>query len=175
MDTNNAVKEDDARISEQNDWEKMESQGMNWYSFLIYFLLWAGAVINLINGFQLITGIEVTDLIEFSSFSALYSYFPGLKALDIVYGLLIVSLAVYEIVVRFALARYKKDGPRMLIRFYIANTVIPVAYLLIALAIVNVPLSAVISTRYVLSLVWSVVVIFLNRIYFKKRERLFVN
>ena len=47
---------------------------MNWHKFLVYFGLWAGAVLNLINGFLLLTGSHYGDEKEL-----VYYFFPKLK------------------------------------------------------------------------------------------------
>ena len=58
---------------------------MNWYKFLIYFMLFASAVINAIMGIMYITG-SVYSVYGGSGANAeeIYRYFPNLKTVDII-------------------------------------------------------------------------------------------
>jgi len=142
---------------------------MKWYMFLIYFALFAGAVINLINGFTMMTGAaygEMADLV--------YSYYDGLKALDMIIGIASIALAVLGIYTRFRLSGYYQNGPQMLLIVYIAGAVINIGYLVGMYAILPSDITAAISpVSYITSTITSCVMIGVNNVYFQKRSHLF--
>ena len=146
---------------------------MRWYKFLIYFGLFAGAVINFVNGIGYLTG-EIynmqTDGEVTSSF--IYSYFKSLQVLDIIYGLILLALAAFGIFIRQQLAHYKKDAPRQLLIMYGIICGIQIVYVIVQMMILNntAALPTMIGT-----VIGNVVGIALNYIYFKKRAHLFRN
>ena len=72
---------------------------MGWYKFLIYFALFAGAFLNVCYAVLYMTGsIYETEQIDPLT---VYSLYPGVKAVDIVYGILLLVLAVFMIVFSF--------------------------------------------------------------------------
>ena len=89
------------------------AMGMKWHKFLIYFALFASAVINLVNALQLITGLQYGDAAD-----AVYAMFSTLKVLDIGYGVILLATVVYTVVTRFYLAKFKASGPLMLMMLY---------------------------------------------------------
>ena len=60
---------------------------MGWHKFLIYFGLWAGAIINAIFGINYITGITYqSEGLDSTQIDNLYRNIDGLKAADVIYG-----------------------------------------------------------------------------------------
>ena len=81
--------------------------GMGWYKFVIYFQLFASALINGIAGIVALTGAHYegeADLV--------YTFIPSLSTVDKLYGIVLIALAVFAIIVRFQLAQFKKTGPK---------------------------------------------------------------
>ncbi len=148
--------------------------GMKWYKFLIYFSLFAGAVINVISGIPFLTGSIYDTSSGYEGTSDLvYAFYPGLKTIDVMYGIVALATAVLCIVARFALAKYKKSGPALLLSVYAVGIVISIIYFIAFKAIVtDVDLD---TSSIVSSMVSSVVMIIINKIYFDKRKHLFVN
>ncbi len=144
---------------------------MKWYKFLIYFGLFAGAVVNLINGFMIVTGSHYegySDLV--------YEVFDGLQALDVIVGLALIALAAFGVYTRFRLSGFCSNGPQMLLYVYIGAAVINLIYIIGAFSILPemVTESLDVST-YVASTVISIVMVFANKKYFDIRKELFVN
>ena len=150
---------------------------MKWYNFLIYFSLWAGALVNLGSGIAFISGYkENGGVFEYE----LYPYFDGLQFLDILYGILCFALAVFVVIVRFRLARLKKGAPLLYLLYLTVSFGTSIfydfTYLIILSQRINISseiahFAGTIIGRGIVVLI----LVFLNRRYFIKRESLFVN
>ena len=149
--------------------EEQQEMPMKWYKFLIYFALFAGALLNLVNGIRLLTGSAYGSDAYF-----VYSYFSGLKALDIFAGLFLISIAVFGIYTRFQLAGYKTNAPTMLLALYAGSVAYSLIYLIGIKSIVSsydmqyIDLSGVYG-----GIAGGIVMIVLNAVYFNKRKHLF--
>lgn len=143
---------------------------MKWYKFVIFFALFASAVVNVVNGFKLLTGAVYGD-----SAALVYAVFGDLKGLDTIIGIGMLALAAYAIFVRFQLTGYKKAGPKLLLGLYVADVALGLVYIIGINSILPemVAKNVDVSTLYV-SVATSVVCIIANYIYFKKRADLFV-
>lgn len=144
--------------------------GMGWHKFLIYFSLWASAVLNLFGGVSTMTGASYGEMKEL-----VYTVFSSLKALDMVYGLCLIALAVLCVVTRFQLAGFKKLGPQLLIGVYAANLILSIGYIVANSAILQVSVGELLNSSMVSSLAASAVMMVVNYTYYKKRADLFVN
>lgn len=145
--------------------------GMGWFKFLIYFALFAGAVLNLISGIQMLTGASYEghkDLV--------YAFYDGLQALDMLVGIGTIAVAALAIFTRFRLAGYYHDGPKLLTAVYVAVVALNVIYLIGLFAVVpNLSAEDLNMSSYISSTAVSAVMIFVNISYFNKRSHLFVN
>ncbi len=149
------------------------TMGMKWYKFLIYFALFAGAVLNLISGVSYLNGtFHDSELGYEGATKHVYLLYPGLKTADILYGIAIIIIAVLAVVTRFALAKYKKNGPTLLLVYYAVGVVAGAIYTVAAKCIIS---ENVDFTSAIISLGISVGMVILNKIYFDKRKHLFVN
>ena len=92
-----------------------------------------------------------------------YSLFPGVKAVDIVYGILLLVLAVFMIVTRFQLSGLKKNGPKIAIAIIYA--------VLISCTTDYMAFDASTVSQCVLPIVMAIV----NKVYFDRRKDIFVN
>ena len=149
--------------------EPLHQRPMKWYKFMIYFALFAGAVLNLINGFRYLTGS-----IYMGSQAAVYSSFPNLKTLDITMGLGLIALAVLVFVTRNALAKFKSSGPKLLTATYIVNIALSVLYYAVSMSILAISGASGI-TDLISSCAGTLVMLIVNRVYFKNRRYMFVN
>ena len=142
--------------------------GMGWFKFLIYFALFAGAVLNVIAAITSLTGAQYTYAGQNMS-EIVYATFPGLQAVDLIYGIVIIALAVLQVLCRFRLAGFYKNGPMLLVLIYVVNFVSSIIYIIACSTMVEgIDISSTIP-----SLVMSVVMAVVNYVYFKKREHLF--
>ena len=138
-----------------------------WFHFLIYFALWAGAVMNVSEAVQYFTGSVYMKLGV--TVDSVYRSFSDLKTLDLIYGFLLLALAVFRIYTRFSLAGYKANGPTCLYIMYGAEALAVLGY---ALCFSEITGSGVEASMWG-SLLMSVVMIVLNYFYFKKRAHYF--
>ncbi len=95
----------------------------------------------------------------------------GLKIADVLFGLSLISMAVFAIIVRNKLAKFKMDAPRYLNIYYIIVSSLQVAYGLAILGITDTNASA---TMGITSCVYAAVLIYINTKYFEKRQNLFL-
>ncbi|MBE6942139.1 MAG: zinc-ribbon domain-containing protein [Ruminococcaceae bacterium] len=147
---------------------------MKWFKFLIYFGLWAGAVLNiLLNGVMMLSGSQYGDA---QTVELVYAMFGDLKSLDTLCGILAIVVGVLGIYTRFQLAGFKKNGPMLLTCVYAGS----IAFTLIYIIGINSILPEYVLSEMDFSSIYgniagSVVMIFANITYFKKRAHLFVN
>lgn len=148
--------------------------GMKWFKFVIYFQLFLSALVNIINGFRISTGLHYG--VTSRQLDYIYNHFDGLKMLDVCIGICIVVLGVLALITRFMLSGYKKCGPSMYIGLLIANIVIGFIYIAAFYFIVSsVSPDVSISGDTFITLEINLTLLVLNIIYFKKRKHLFVN
>ena len=145
-------------------------QPMKWFKFLIYFGLFAGALLNLVNGSIQLTGEQYGGYKEF-----VYSRFAALQAVDIIFGILLILLAILGVYTRFQLSSYRRNGPTCLNVLYIANIILSLAYLIAASVLTQINIVELGGSSMIISLVISIFMVVVNTIYFKERSQLFVN
>lgn len=148
---------------------------MKWFKFLIYFALFLGAFVNLVFGFNYISGgIYFSQSNGQVTADTVYSvYGMGLKALDVIYGIVMLALAGFGIYTRSRLAKYKANAPMCVYVLYGAGTALTFVYNIALLAVTG--LNQIFTVNSITSLITAVVVILLNRKYFSKRASLFIN
>ena len=145
--------------------------GMNWYKFLIYFALIAGAVLNFLSAITYITGTAyISEYGEVGYQMILAEFGFGLRLLDYAYAAFAVYIGIRAIIVRSKLAQYKTEAPTEYIRILV--------YLFVARIIYLIGLSIVVGEFAFEDLIINIIVygifLALNRIYFEKRKFLFV-
>ena len=142
---------------------------MSWFKFLINFALFAAAVLNLYSAVLYLTGFVYEQ--AGSSAWRVYAYFDGLQVVDIIYGVLLVAVAVFCVITRFKLAKFKAVAPKLLTILYLANIALVVVYT-VAASIIFETFGA---SDLVVGVTGPLILLFVNRAYFKKRAHLFVN
>lgn len=147
--------------------------GMAWYKFLIYFALIAGAVINILYGFNYISGgIYFVETNGDVSAEQVYAYYgTGLQVIDVLYGLFLLAFAVLAFVLRHKLANYKPDAPKFVKIFYSISAGVPLLYSIIVALITG----QSIAVNAITSLIVGLIFLFANVKYFNKRAHLFVD
>lgn len=149
----------------------VQEMPMKWYKFLIYFSLFASAVLNLINGIGMLTGTIYQGQADL-----VYAVFDGLKGLDTFMGVFALALAGFAIFVRFQLSGYKKIAPRLLLILYIGVVVFDLSYIIgLGSVLPEMAMDMIDTTSFYSSMISSAVFAVVNFIYFKKRAHLFVN
>ena len=146
---------------------------MNWYKFVIYFALFAGAVLNAINGILHLTG-SVWEMQNVSA-DMVYAVFGGMQAVDIIYGIGAIALAAFDIVTRMHLAKFRKTGPKFLSVCYGVAVGLALLYIILTSAVTGISIGDLVGATEILQLVVSIVMLVVNVVYFNKRASLFVN
>ena len=141
---------------------------------MVYFLLFAGAVLNLFSGIGQLTGSIYEEVPGDGSIEMVYSAFPALKPIDIIVGLLTIGLAVFAIFVRQALYKFKAIGPKLLIIMYAASCIINAVYC-VAVFIVVPEIAQDMMTDFITTIATGIIMVVVNIIYFRTRKELFVN
>ena len=145
--------------------EKPKGPGMKWYNFLIYFLLFASAVVNTIMAIVHWSGAMYEGYAD-----QVYSVFPELQLVDLANGIVAVILAIMALVTRSALKWNKRKGPILLCAMYIINGVSQVLYGVVASLIAK---EVLLDGSMVFTCILSIVFAVINYIYFNKRKELF--
>lgn len=140
---------------------------MKWFKFLIYFGLFAGAVLNCLSAI-----LQITGAVYEGSAEVVYIFFPELKFFDIFYTILLLALAILQIFTRFQLSGFKKNGPKLILIVYSAAAVISLLYGIVASVILH---EFLFNASMIISIIVPVVMVVLNKIYFDKRKDMFVN
>ncbi len=146
---------------------------MGWFKFIVNFSLFAAAALNLINFVTYISGQHYdgeADLV--------YAIFPNLKTLDISMAFVAIILAVYAIITRFQLAKFRKIGPMMLYILPVVNILVQVISAVGVISITSslIPANEAINFASLGSnIAGSIAIEVINIIYFSKRKHLFVN
>ncbi len=149
---------------------------LKWFKFLIYFGLFAGSFFNLVYGSSYITGNIYSTVSEVSA-DAVYAFFGnGLKMLDIIYGIVLILVAVFGIFTRMRLAKYRANGPAYLYALYIISATVSLIYNIAVAIITGITTDIHFSwADSLMPIVGTVIILTLNFIYFQKRRELFEN
>lgn len=149
--------------------------GMKWYKFLIYFALFAAAVLDVVSGLLYITGswYTVQSAGQVDANLIYFFYGNGLKVLDICMGLVMIAIAGFTVYTRFCLSQYRVNGPTCLYILYAANAVIVFLYSLFLLFVTGI--NQLTESSTIVSVVTSIAMVFINRSYFTKRKAMFRN
>ena len=91
---------------------------MKWHNFLIWFLLWANAALNLVSGLVYLLAPETLYGVDAGR---VYSMWPSLRSVDVFFAVISFVMAAYCVVTRFALAQRRYAAPMMLLIMYGVN------------------------------------------------------
>lgn len=149
---------------------------MKWYNFLVSFALIAGAVLNCLNSLTYFSGTVYTSQagISMAEVEMLYDYYPALRVVDVLYGVILIGLGILAFNTRKRLKTFDQDGPKMLYTLYGCNIAALVLYTLLAAAVLGTSFTDVLGTL-IGSLIVPCIMLGCNIVYFKKRMYLFVN
>ena len=142
---------------------------MKWHKFLIYFALWAGAILNGLSGLQTLFGCFGGEL------APIYDAYPVLLALDLFSGLCLVGIAVFQFITRNALARLSRKAPQMVVWLYASTVILSVLQVVAVWLVSGVGLSYVMTPEMWLILIEGALMTWANQVYYRKRASMFVN
>ena len=139
---------------------KNKELGMKWFHFLIYFVLWLNAGAYVLLGFLLL-GFAVDTL-------------------DMVYAGILLGFALFCLITRSRLAKFKKGAPGCLYTFYILGNVVLVLFFNIISWMtlggsLNDLVIMLLDPAFISNVVGMIIMVSLNKVYFNKRKHLFVN
>lgn len=140
---------------------------MKWYKFVIYGQLFLTILAALGTAGNFLTGLQYGDLTD-----QVYAYYRGLKAVDILMGIISLGQIPLAVLARQSLAHFKENGPRLYYAVWIYSIVGNVIYI-IGLAAVGAVGTGVSSVAG--QIAGAAVMLGVNVMYFKKRMHLFVN
>lgn len=153
---------------------------MSWNNFLTSFLLYAGAVSNLILAILVMTGMYFQFMADLAgapsggfadALREIYLEYSGLKSLNIMTGIFLIILAVYAVFARMRLVAFRKDAVFHVPVFYLLSAILCIAFFAKFGSIMGMesdfkPFGIVLSVPGFLH-------VLLNSIYYYKRRNLF--
>ncbi len=163
---------------------------MKWYKALLVFL-WFGVVSNAVSAVMFFSGAMYQGFTD-----KVYAMLPTLKSLDSFGGLFSIVMAMFTFVVWLKLKNYKAHAPELLTAMYVLNTVFLIGYTFMFYNTIGGAETTIIygdsyiqgmyeyqeyldlseisfSASDLRSIAGSIVMLFANRTYFKKRANLF--
>ena len=148
---------------------------MKWYKFLIHFSLCFSAVMNIVSGMQYLTATAYLgyDMMP-SAVRAHYAVYPGAQILDIVYGIVLLGLAVLAFVARVRLICFAKNGPALVYALYAGALLSSAIYSCLSFTVVGQSFAGALPSMIGAAIGQGAVLV-CNYIYFNKRKDLFVN
>lgn len=158
------------------------SLGMGWYKFIINFQIFASAIINILICFSAYNSLKEMDSYR-GYLDALDKYIDSNQTCSMIVLVAFIGLAVFGFMVRGKLAGFKVDGPKQYLLYMGLIIAVQVIYLVVVYMLTNELQDAMgmefdigdsISSS-IPSLAISVVMLFVNKVYFDKRKHLFVN
>lgn len=145
---------------------------MKWYKFIIYFQLFAFAVLTVVDGVRYMNG-----MIYEGNARQVYRMYPGMKTMDFIFGIFCFLMAGYAIYVRQGLAKFRAASIRQYYVFLIADIAYGLIYIAAVSGVTGVPIDSIIrmDAGITANIGIGLAIIFANITYFKKRSYLFVN
>lgn len=129
MDTNKKTKNVGNNMATADEIKK--TPGMKWHKFLVGFALWAAAFFNLVNGIFQLTGIKyilnsyLSNVIMIRD--ELYFYYPPVFITDILFSVMLITAAIYQVITAVMLRKCKKSAP---LHLNITTVIVCTAYAL---------------------------------------------
>ncbi|MBP3633197.1 MAG: hypothetical protein J6J43_01330 [Oscillospiraceae bacterium] len=155
--------------------DDLQIHPMKWYKFLIYFALFAGALISLSNALQYLTGsIYLSEGLTEADVDALYDLHGGFKVLDMIYGLTCIGSAVLDLITRSRLRHFHRTAPAFVLAVPVYNVFCSSMYTILSCGIARLDVFEFLP-QVIGSILGVAIYIWPSYIYFNKRRNLFVN
>ncbi|MBO4457073.1 MAG: hypothetical protein J5802_05090 [Butyrivibrio sp.] len=139
-----------------NQYAQAPQLGMKWANFLGYFALWAGAVANVLAGIPSLNAAAISPLY-------------------MILGICALVCAVFNCITAVKIINRKRDAGKFVMIVYGINVFVAIISVLIATTVTIGGEAAANPGSTFFSLVFSIVMLIVNKIYFKNRENVFVN
>ena len=147
----------------KTDMESTKTRGMIWHKFVLFFLVIQG-LINFLMGMNIIN--SYADQAAAGSLVIL-------KYILIAIGMIFIAIGVFSLIVFSRLGKRMKTGPKSLNTLY--KICISGNLFLLVLCSMMTRTMIAFGFRVIVSLLFSVLMLFINKRYYAKRENLFVN
>lgn len=142
---------------------------MKWHNFLIWFLLWANAALNLVSGLVYLLAPETLYGVDAGR---VYSMWPSLRGVDVFFAVISFVMAAYCVVTRFALAQRRYAAPMMLLIMYGVNIGMGIAQPFLQSVCTELSFMDLFSIG---NITGPGLTLALTKIYYDKRSHLFLN
>ena len=147
------------------------NKSMTWYKVLIYFLLFASALVYLYHSFFFFSGNLHKNHEKLFYFMA-----PHLKTFDIIMGILYILLAALAIYTRIELVKFSKIAPMLLTGVYLAPAICKALYLIVLMSTKSIGQDFdVLTYDFVPAIFSSVALLGINLVYMTNRSEMFTN
>ena len=143
---------------------------MKWHKFQMVTMI-IGAVMTMINGIGTMSGTSYTSL--GLSAQEIYSRYPGLKTIDLLFGAGAIIIGVYQLYVRNQLNAFRRNAPGRLKILYIAAIAFNALNMLAVSSVLKT--DSLDTHTFFLSCLSTVAALVINHIYYSKRSGMFVN
>lgn len=149
--------------------ETVALPNMFWAKFLGFFALWLGAVLNFSTAFMMLSGSIYAD--QGLTSKQVYDFYgPALLVSDIYYGAVLLLLVFLQVFTAVAIIRKKRIVILLAPLVYFISVFAAAVYTALSSLVVG---ESTVSFQFVFSGIFSIIVGFINVIYFKKREIIF--
>lgn len=148
---------------------------MKWHRFLMVVMI-IGAILTIISAVGFLSGNVY--LREGLQPDKVYEVYPGMKNIDRIYGIAMIAVGAFQIIVRNQLNAFRKSGPKFLMILYVAAIVANLIYYLGVVSAlkdhVGETAIAELRTSNLTQMIALVIYAVINYVYYKKRKSLFV-
>ncbi len=141
--------------------------GFKWYNFVVKVQLWLSMLASLAHGANYVQGLQYDDA------SLIYKTFPAMKAVDVVYGIIMLGLAAFTVYTRTLLKRFDAKGPKCYIGINIFNAFHPLMYALVCSAATKISISNLTDSGTIVRMIAALMLAGFNIYYFNKRKSFF--
>ena len=146
------------------------SHPMKWHKFQMVMMV-IGAGLAVLMGVSIVTGLYYRAYGMYAE--TVYSSFPLLMGLNMVYGIVIIALGGFQYIVRNRLKRFEQNGPWSLFILYALCIVTQLLYWVAGIAAIGKPPRN--FTSDLVGMAQNIIMMTLQKIYYDKRKDLFVN
>lgn len=161
---------------------EVKKQGMGWYKFNTYFKLPFNALIDVVVGVVFISSMP-DELLSMLNPNLTFTFlkFESVITLNLVFGIVFILLALYDVYVMISMIKFKKNAPKLFHIDLVSGEVIGLIYYMAMLVLIRgmITWDAEIITEMATDIISSAVSVTLwlliNTKYFNNRKHLFVN
>ena len=153
---------------------RAENYPMKWHKVLMVIMI-LGGILTVARGAACMAGFQYAEY-EFAKVGAnsevVYYAFPGLKACDMFYGIVLIAIGIFEFTVRKRLKQFRANGPLSLKIMYMIEIAAEVIYLAWTSHATNLNMF---TSANLGSLGVTALIMVLNIVYYSRRSSLFIN